>query len=320
MSKRLGLTLVLALGSAGCPAAAPEDAGADALGRDAFLDDAASSDASGLDGSIDDATPDAPGADAGGPSRSLRFFGHGREAVDRVVIPLDTPPRPADVGAGDFTLELFVRMRAGDNPSGDCRAENDGWIYGHVVVDRDVYGGGDRGDYGLSIFDGVVAFGLASADVGLGLCGRSRLDDERWHHIAVTRELASRRVVLYVDGLPEAEGIGPSGDLSYRDGRESPYPYDPTLVLGAEKHDAGEAYPSYAGWIDELRLSSRVRYSGDFTPPVAPFEADADTAALYHFDEAAGLEVGDASGGGSVGALRVGGEPLGPVWSMESPF
>ena len=57
MSRRLGLTLVLALGSAGCPGAAPEDAGADALGRDAFVDDAASSDASGLDGSIDAATP-----------------------------------------------------------------------------------------------------------------------------------------------------------------------------------------------------------------------------------------------------------------------
>jgi hypothetical protein len=221
---------------------------------------------------------------------------------------------------GDLTIELFVRMRRGDNATTGCRPENDGWIRGHVAVDRDVFGGGDRGDYGLSIFDGVVAFGLASGDIGIGLCSRSRLDDDRWHHVAVTRDAASGRVVLFVGGVREAEAVGPPGDISYRDDRASSYPYDPTLVLGAEKHDAGEAYPSYAGWIDELRLSRRVRYTDDFTPPSAAFEADADTAALYHFDEGAGLVLGDASGGGSVGMLRVGGEPAGPAWSSESAF
>jgi hypothetical protein len=148
-------------------------------------------------------------ADAGGPSRSLRFFGHGREAVDRVVIPLDTR-RVRGTSARETSRSSSSCACARETIPRRLPRGNDGWIYGHVVVDRDVYGGGDRGDYGLSIFDGVVAFGLASADVGLGLCGRSRLDDERWHHIAVTRELASRRVVLYVDGLPEAEGIGRS--------------------------------------------------------------------------------------------------------------
>ena len=43
---------------------------------------------------------------------------------------------------------------------------------------------------------------------------------------------------------------------------------DPFLVIGAEKHDAGSLYPSYRGWIDEVRLSTVRRYTGSgFTRP-----------------------------------------------------
>ena len=56
---------------------------------------------------------------------------------------------------------------------------------------------------------------------------------------------------------------------------------DPFLVIGAEKYDAGPAYPSYSGWIDEVRISDVLRYSTRFTPwwPLP----DAHTMALYHF-------------------------------------
>ncbi|MCZ6679724.1 MAG: hypothetical protein O7E52_21040, partial [Candidatus Poribacteria bacterium] len=40
--------------------------------------------------------------------------------------------------------------------------------------------------------------------------------------------------------------------------------------------------------IDEFRVSKVIRYDGDFDPPEAPFEPDADTTALYHFDEVVG--------------------------------
>ena len=49
-----------------------------------------------------------------------------------------------------------------------------------------------------------------------------------------------------------ARGSGPTGDVSYRDGRSTTSPDDPFLVIGAEKHDAGAAFPSYHGWIDEV--------------------------------------------------------------------
>jgi hypothetical protein len=45
---------------------------------------------------------------------SLRFYGTGRDGVDRVMIPLDAPPRPVDVG-GDFTIEFWLKALPGDN-------------------------------------------------------------------------------------------------------------------------------------------------------------------------------------------------------------
>jgi hypothetical protein len=319
--RRSWIGLVSALVLAACDPASPspdagpslDASGLDALGRDAPALDAPALDAPSLDASGLDAPPSAMGT-------SLRFFGHGRDAVDRVVIPIDGPARRADVGEGDLTIELFVRMRPGDNPATGCRPANDGWIEGHTLLDRDVYGSGDAGDFGLSIFSGVVAFGLARGDAGIGLCSAARIDDDRWHHVAVTRDGTTGEVVLWIDGSRDAATTGPTGDLRYRDGRTSDWPFDPTLVLGAEKHDAGDAYPSFSGWLDELRLSTSVRYRAPFTPPTTPFTPDADAAALYHLDEGVGLDVRDATGGGSDGTLRVGGDPAGPAWSADQPF
>jgi hypothetical protein len=44
----------------------------------------------------------------------------------------------------------------------------------------------------------------------------------------------------------------------------------------------------FHGWIDEVRLSDVVRYWSDFTVPTPPFTTDANTRALWHFDETPG--------------------------------
>jgi hypothetical protein len=257
---------------------------------------------------------------------SLRFFGNGANEIDRVTIRLDAPHRPVDVGAGDFTVEWWMKASLAENPSNAaCNGGADDWITGNIILDRDVYGAGDNGDWGISLGGGRLIFGVSVGNSGATACGSTVVADGEWHHIAATRSAGAQapRVRLWVDGQLDAEADGPVGDASYRNGRTSVYTYDPFLVIGAEKHDAGAAYPSYSGWIDELRISTVVRYTAAFAPPSGPFSDDANTAALYHLDEGAGDSTGDsaiASGGPSNGQRRFGGSPQGPVWSTDTPF
>ncbi len=253
---------------------------------------------------------------------SLRFYGTGRDGVDRVIIPLDAPPRPVDV-SGDFTIEFWLKALPGENAAPSCFPSEDNWIYGNVVIDRDVYFAGDYGDYGISLADGRVTFGVNNGAQATTLCGSADVTDGRWHHIAVTRSAADGALAIFVNGQLDAQGSGPTGDVSYRDGRTTQYPADPFLVIGAEKHDAGPEYPSFRGWIDEVRISRIVRYRDSFAPPAAPFISDVDTVALYHFDEGSGTMVydtSDAPGGPSHGMLRIGGSPAGPEWSDDTPW
>jgi hypothetical protein len=287
-------------------------------------------------------TPPAPQGNARRESfarpHSLRFFGNGVGDIDRVKIAIDDPLTsqpgpPADVGATDFTLELWLRGFLAENPAPPVAGgQNIDWIYGNIVLDRDRYNQ-DR-KFGVSLAGGVVVFGVSGDGTGdYTLVGATGVLDGAWHHVAVQRRRSDGRMQLFVDGALDGEVAGalaPDGDVSYPDdgvpGNFCGGPCtnsDPYLVFSAEKHDAGPSYPSFSGWLDELRLSRTLRYSGTFTPPSAPFAPDAATAALYHLDEGSGDVVGDssgASGGPSPGERRFGGSPAGPLWSRLTPF
>jgi hypothetical protein len=257
--------------------------------------------------------------------------------LDRVKIRIDDPdlpddPGPAiDVGGGDFTIEFWLRASAADNPAPavTCGSNID-WIYGNIVIDRDRYNQ-DR-KYGVSIAGGAVVFGVSGDGTGdATLCSATSVLDAAWHHVALERRRSDGRLWLYVDGSLEAEVDGPDGDVSYpNDGVPGEYcggpctNSDPFIVLGAEKHDAGASFPSYAGLLDELRYSDSLRYGGaSFAPPAAPFVADANTVALYHFDQSGACtgSVVDGSANATDGDCRFGGSPpSGPVFDADDPF
>lgn len=61
----------------------------------------------------------------------------------------------------------------------------------------------------------------------------------------------------------------------------------PLLVGGVPllKESGLKAVPASGMYIDELRISSVVRYDvGAYSTPVGPFTSDDDTLGLYHFD------------------------------------
>lgn len=265
---------------------------------------------------------------------SLRFYGNGVNAPDqdRVKISINNPNKPVDV-AKSFTIEFWMKANFSNNNGTVSAVSNgDGWITGNIILDRDIYGSGDYGDFGIAIgsYTGgpvntrVIAFGIDRMGTGITIRGSSNIADGNWHHIAVTRNSNTGAVKLFVDGTQQASGTGPIGNVSYRNNRSTSYPNsDPYMVLGAEKHDAGPAYPSFNGNLDELRISKSIRYKNNFTPPASEFSTDLKTVGLYHFNEGGGTtanDVSNAAGGPSNGAVQYGGNPQGPEWSTQNPF
>jgi hypothetical protein len=257
----------------------------------------------------------------------MRFYGHGTGDIDRVKIPIDAPEKPVDVGNGDFTIEFEMKANLSDNPLGTSAqaGANDDWTLGHVIIDRDIFGAGDYGDFGISLCNGKIAFGVNNGSQSRTIIGNTNVANGVWHHIAVTRASSNGALRIYVDGnLDASSATGPTGNLSYRNGRSTSWPNDPYLVLGAEKHDYNNTqYPSYNGHLDELRISNNLRYTGtSFSIPTMPFNTDANTVGLYHFDEGSGTVLLDASGftgGPSNGQVKFGGSGTpGPVWVLRN--
>jgi hypothetical protein len=268
----------------------------------------------------------APAAQADPPQASIRFFGTGSGDVDRIKVRVAKPSTAADVSQS-FTLEWWMKAAAADNPTGTptCGAGVYGWITGHVIVDRDrfPYSGADGRDYGVSIgSDGTVAFGIETT---LGrrhtVCTTGvNVLDGAWHHVAAQRR--GRSLEVYVDGVRRVSEQGPKGSVKYPGTASNPRPNDPYLVLGAEKHDVGPAYPSYAGRMDEFRMSNIARYTGtSFPVPGAPFAVDPFTVLLFHFDAPTGPCTGTVpdAAGVSNGTCAYGGAG-GPVHDADSPF
>jgi glucose/arabinose dehydrogenase len=275
----------------------------------------------------------APAAHAG---HSLRFGGTGTGDVDRVKIRIDDPATSTagpklDVGANDFTIELWVKGALVDNaaPAITCGA-NTAWVNGNIVLDRDRYNQ-DR-KFGLSFGNGRAVFGISGAGTGdRTICGTINVLDGQWHHVAVQRRRSDGYLWLFVDGTLEAQIDGPDGDVSYPD-NGVPGDFcggpctnsDPFLVIGAEKHDAGPAFPSFNGYVDELRVSTTLRYpNASFSRPRAPFVPDTATVALYHFDEGLGGTLYDVlpqATGASDGQIRRASPTAFPQWSTDTPF
>ena len=269
---------------------------------------------------------------------SLQFNGlPGDVDENRLLIPVDDPETnqpgpPVDVGAEDFTIEWWMRARSSDYPTTSititCGASQD-WITGSIVLDRWMPEQG--GGYGVSLESGRVLFGVTGQTISdsLTLCGNADVVDGQWHHVAVERRASDGQVWLFVDGQLDAAADGPDGDISYPDTLTPTYPSTPYLAVGTWRHDdtgpsgTPPADPFYRGWLDELRFSDLLRYTQPFSLPQTVFITDANTLALYHFDEALGNTIHDTSGaaGGPSDGLRLyGGTVDGPEWQPSGLF
>ncbi len=265
---------------------------------------------------------------------ALRFYGAGAGQQDRVRIRIDDnqpgpdASAPCDVGAAGFTIDFWLRGTLADNPTarggGDREYFDFRWIDGNTIVDRDIFGASFR-DWGISLAGGYVRFGTGRADVA-PLDGEHTIEgnvnvlDGQWRHVACVRDATTGVKSIYVDGrLDYACLPGRSReDLSYpNDGDPAPVtPWGPFIVLGAEKHDAGSAYPSFRGYMDEFRVWNAALTSRRILDVYDRVIA-ADTPGLvgyYRFEEGGGTSVADSSAAGSPAGQLIAGTPGNGEW------
>ena len=78
--------------------------------------------------------------------------------------------------------------------------------------------------------------------------------------------------------------------------------------------------PYFNGVIDEFRISNIARYTGPFTPTASQFTVDANTVALFHFNEGSGQQTFDATSGiiGELGFSTAVEPDLDPTWFSGS--
>lgn len=260
-------------------------------------------------------------------NRSMQFFGTGVNDIDRVKVALlnaNSTPRPVNIGATDFTIEFWIKGTVANNPTPSCaagRLANGAWLDGAVVLDRDVLGDGDFGEFGISLFGGQIAFGVSRGAAGATACSGTNVLDNTWHHVAVTRQLQTGQMKIFIDGGQDVlvTDAGASLDVSYNPAHALPDANDPFLVLGAQKRDALTSR-AFRGLIDELRLSTMLRYTGTGPRPTGAFTLDGNTAALYHFDEPSGTDVLDDNGNSSPGVLIPSANGAAAHRSTDVPF
>jgi cysteine-rich repeat protein len=140
---------------------------------------------------------------------------------------------------------------------------------------------------------GRVAFAHVAGAVVMASADGTNCSDGNWHHYAGCRAVVGATVTntVYLDGVLRATA---SGGIA-------------TIGVNAAVYFGGTPYGSdgLAGAIDEVRISTGLRYTANFAP-VRRLAADAATLALWHLDEGAGTTFADASGNGYSGTLAAG--------------
>ena len=122
------------------------------------------------------------------------------------------------------------------------------------------------------------------------------LSPNQWHHIAYQAKGRETATIVndYVHISPQSTTL--AHDLS-----KFKRPKDFTLGGFGKKIEFHEGYfwGSFAGYMDEVRISTVARYdvSKDGFTPGGKFKKDKETLALWHFDEPGGRRIfSDASG------------------------
>jgi hypothetical protein len=184
---------------------------------------------------------------------------------------------PRSIGGGAFLTIAFWMKTSSIGATGS------NWYEGAGLVDGEV--SGVTNDFGVSLLNGKIAFGVGSPDTTLQ--SSVTVNDGAWHHVAVTRDSLDGRMAIWIDGMINTNAIGPLG------GRVAP----PFLRLGSLQ--TGVAGKFYNGTLDDVRLFNSWLDANTFAQLLAPPALQA----WLKFDESSGTTAADSSGHGWTSTL-----------------
>ena len=204
---------------------------------------------------------------------AIAFGGTGSGDVDRVKIRIDDPATvqpgpPVDVGAADFTIEFWIKAQAADNtaPAVTCGAN----VAGSTATSSSTATASTR--TASSASRSPAAASCSACPATAPATARSAARRTSSTTMAPRRRAAAAQRRLPVDlrrrRARRAGADGPDGDVSYPDDGvpgTSAAARAPTATRSScsarRSTTPAPAFPSYRGLLDEMRISSALRYA-----------------------------------------------------------
>ena len=141
--------------------------------------------------------------------------------------------------------------------------------------------GGGYGGYQLQLYGGQASFGIANATTFDYVRGGPSLADGQWHHIAGVWDSVNGTISVYADGAlvdshSYTAGLGDTQS---------------NLLLGAVPYNQALYW---IGDLDEVRISNSARYTTESFSLECNLADDANTVALWKFNEGYGTVASEA--------------------------
>ena len=147
----------------------------------------------------------------------------------------------------------------------------------------------------------VLRFAVQNGGALLRVDANINPHDGAWHHLAGCRSVSGSVLTLtmFWDGNPVGSATGATSQIGSATA---------LYVGGYDTYKFG-----ISGSADEIRVSNTLRYTTAFTP-ARRFTADANTVALFHFDEGTGTTATDSSANALSATL------VGTSWSPDTGY
>lgn len=216
-------------------------------------------------------------------SKAINTCRGGAEVCDSPILMESTSPFCAAVadfdpyrGSQAITIDGTQELYLDEAYTIEARIFTKGYGRSGILVDK--YSGNGRGrEYRLSVNREGLLRSWFSVDGTLNnirvLYSSSPVPQNEWVHVATTFDSQFMRLFIAGEMVAEQAMRGRPAQLGYQN-----------VAIGGNNCCDGY-YEVFNGLIDEVRISSTVRYRERFIPPSEPFATDSTTLLLMPFDE-----------------------------------